>query len=149
MGNKRRLRDRNFKWTKMKEFPNYSTATDLPLKVSFKEKKSEAELQASPWARKDFSSPSTAFSSPTLQVLPFQIFFFLTKRTAFCNFRPCSFVFLTLLKASFWNVLLDVLHGHTVPTLFHRAEGEVLKMVGVICEETALGASFPQAKVQY
>jgi len=42
-----------------------------------------------------------------------------------------------------------MLHGHTVPTLFHRAEGEVLKMVGVICEETALGASFPQAKVQY
>lgn len=42
-----------------------------------------------------------------------------------------------------------MLHGHTAPTLFHRAERRVLEMVGVICEETALGASFPQAMVQY
>lgn len=42
-----------------------------------------------------------------------------------------------------------MLHGHTVPTMFHRPERGVLEMVGDTYEEAALGANFPQAMVQY
>lgn len=111
-GNKRLLHDGNVKLTKMKEFPNYSIATDLPLKVSFKEKKSEAELLARPWARKDFSSPRTAFSSSMLQVLPFQIFFSRPKEQHSKTSDPVLLSFQLFLKHPFemfsWTCYMDI-----------------------------------------
>lgn len=79
IGNKRLLCDRNLQWMKIKEFPNYCTATAL-LKVSFKESKNPKQScgLASGWGKKlPFQGH---LQSSALQVLPFQIFFPLTKR---------------------------------------------------------------------
>lgn len=123
IGSKRLLCDRNLQLMKIKEFPNYCTVTAL-LRVSLKEeKKLEAELWASLWARE------RTLILPGLPPVLLHCRYFLSrsssliKRKTLQIFKPCSPVFVTLLKASFWNGLLEMLCGNFTVSFHSVARG--------------------------